>query len=166
MVVKSFETLDYGLFTQYIFLFLLWKWFTFDYKLLDGNLNDNWSTWLIFSDKLSPHPGNLFLLSDFPRQAVYTWGDNFSTWVIFPDMLSPHGEIKVIFIWCLVLISYPFERIKKWLTAPFMVFPYMVRGNKQLFLTIILTNTIIFLALLESSWLKSNFQTFLFWKNC
>ena len=154
MVIKSFEPIDYGVYTQYIFLFLLWKWLTFDYILLEGNLDDKWfawlifsdkrllirgtcSTWSIFSDKLSPyHQGNMFHLIDFPRQAVYSWGDKCSTWVIFPDTLSQHGEKKDIFNWFLVLISCRFERLKKWLTNPFMVFPYKVRGENQFFVTI------------------------------
>ena len=125
----------------------------FDYKLMEGNLDDHWSTWLIFADKLSPCQGNLFQLIVFLRQAVSLSGElvpldwfsqtscflirgTCSTWVILPDTLSPHGEIKDIFNWFLVLISCRFERLKKWLTALFMVFPYMVRGNNQLFVTI------------------------------
>ena len=153
IVVRNFQPLDYGVYTQYVFLFLLWKnchltlnywratrmiidpldWFSQTSCLL---IRGTCSTWLIFSDKLSPYQGNLFHLSVFPRQAVYTWGDKCSTWVIFPDTLSTHGAIKDIFNWFLVLISCRFERLKKWLTNPFMVFLYMVRGNNQLFVTI------------------------------
>ena len=135
-VVKSFKPLNYGVCTQYNFLFLLWKWLTFDYKSLEGNLDDNWFAWLIFLDKLSPYLGNVFDLSDSPRQTVYSWGDDCSTWVIFLDTLSPHGEIKDIFNWFLISIRCRFEGLRKWLTAPFMVLPYMVRGNNQLFVTV------------------------------
>ena len=134
------------------FLFLLCKWLPFDFILLEGNLDNNWSAWFIFSDKLCPYQGNCSTwvifsdklspyqgtssTSDFSRQAVYTLGDNCSTWVIFPDKLSPHGEMKGIFNWFLVLFSCRFERLRNWLTAPFRLFPYMVRGNHQLLVTI------------------------------
>ena len=112
-----------------------WKWLILDHKLQEWNMDDNWYAWLILSVKLSLYQGNLFHLIDFIRQAVYTWGDNCSTWVIFSDKLTPHGEIKDNFIWFLVFISCRFERLKKGLSAPFMVFPYIVQVNNQLFVT-------------------------------
>ena len=132
---QSFWRLHYGV-CSHFFPFFLWKSLTFDYKLVKGNLDDNCSAWLVFSDNLSPYQGNLFHLSDFPRQAVYTWGDNCSTGVIIPDKLSPHEKINGFFISILNLIWCQFEGWKKWLTTPFKVFPRMVRGHNQLFVTI------------------------------
>ena len=153
-MLKSFEPLDYGFCSQYIFLFHLWNWLTFDYKLMEGNLECNWSAWLIFSDKLSPYQGtfstwlifpdklspyqgNLFHLSDFLRQPVYTRGVNCSTSVIFSDNFSPHEEMNGLFNWFPVLIRCQFEWWTKGLTALFMVFQYMVRGNNRLFVIIL-----------------------------
>ena len=165
----------------YIFLFLLWKWLMFDYKLLEGNLDGNWSAWLIFSgkrspnqatcsiwlifpDKLSPYQGNLFHLSDFLRQPVYTWGDNCSTSGTLPDKLSPHVEMNGFFNWFLVWIRCQFEWWKKWLTAPFMVFPYMVRGNNQFLLQF---NSHYFSWIARVKLVKTSlFQILLLWKDC
>ena len=85
------------------------------------------SAWLIFSDNLSPYQGNLFRLSDFLRQPVYTWGDNCSTWFIFSGKLSPHGEIKCLFNWFFGLdqvSSCKYER-NDW-QLPFMVMSFHI----------------------------------------
>ena len=151
-VVKSFEPKDYGVCSQYLFCssygngWILtlnyWRgswmitdsldWFSQTSCLFIRELVPlDWfsktscliirgacSTWVNFPDKLSPYQGTC------------------STWAIFSDKLSPHDEMKEIFNWFLVLIRYQLEWWKKWLTTPFMVFPYMVRGNNQLFVTI------------------------------
>ena len=154
MVVKSFESLNYGLCTQCIFLFILGKWLTFDKKFLEGILDDNWSAWLIFSDKLSAYQENLFHLIDFIRQVVSLSGKlvplgwfsqtscllirgTCSFWVIFPDKLSPHGEIKDNFLLIFSLDQLSVWNIKEMIDCSIYgyVFPYMLRGNKQLFVT-------------------------------
>ena len=70
------------------------------------------STWLIFSDNLSPYQGNLFHLSNFLGHAVSLSGElvplewfsptsyllirgTCSTWVFFPDKLSTLEEMTV-----------------------------------------------------------------------
>ena len=179
-MVKNFEPLDYGSCLKYIFC----SFYRIDWHLTINYWRGTWlkidpldwfsqtnfllirrtcSTWFIFSDKLSPYQENLFQMGDFPEQAVYTWGDDCSTWVIFPDKLSPHGEIKDIFNWFLVFISCRFERLKKWLTVPFLVFPSFL-GNNQLFLQ---TNHHYFFCSARVKLVKKLlFQNILLWKNC
>ena len=77
VVTKLLTTRLRSLYTIHFLLFLLWKWLTFDNKLPEGNLDHNWSTWLIFPDNLSPYQGIC------------------STWLIFSDNLSTLEEIIV-----------------------------------------------------------------------
>ena len=131
---------------------------------MEGNLDDNWFAGLIFWDKLSSHQGNLFHVSDFLKEPVYTWGDNCSTSVIFPAKLPQYEEKNGFFNWFLVLISCQFDWWKKWLTAPLKVFPYMVRGNNQFLLQF---NHHCFSCIVRIKLAKALlFQTILLSKNC
>ena len=108
---QRFWPSDYGVCGQYNFLFFLWNWLTVHYKLLEWNMDDIWSAWLISADTQSPYQ------------------ETCSTWVIFPNRLLSHGEIKDIFNWFLVFISCRSEWIKKWLTAPSMPMSFHIGHN-------------------------------------
>ena len=88
------------------------KWLAFDYNLLQGNLEVDWSAWLKISDKLSLCQGTCFHMRDFRRQCVslsrelvqLEWFSQrncllirgtCSTWLIFPDKLSTLEEMIV-----------------------------------------------------------------------